>query len=321
MKLTQLVAASNAADAVINKPKRTHSILIYGMPKVGKTELAATIAKVPEIKRVFYFGGENGHDTIVDMHRRGKLTWEELDKFILVNIPDTRESPVFIETLLKSIASKQAVDICEEHGRVACPLCKTKPSIRFDHSTLTAQDVIIIDSLSQAGVSALNVAMRGMSSEAKAGWDEYGLQGRMLSDLCITIQAAQFTNFICITHVQILENDEGKDVYTPLCGTKTFSSGLAKYFGSVIFTEMKLKKHKAGSSTSYNSMTQAGSRIGLVLEKEDELDLSVALPKAGLFLGTDSVQPKAEEAAPKVEATQEEKPKPAFGSKPVFGSK
>lgn len=288
MKLSQLISASNAAG--IAPPKRTHSILEYGMPKVGKTELAATIAKLDAIDNVYWFDLENGADTILDMHRRGRLTLEQLDKITLIKIPDTREVPTGMETLLKAIATRNPVKICEEHGKVACPEClKNKAEmIDFCHSKLTHRDVIVIDSLSQAGVSALNMAMLGKAQDAKAEWDHYGLQGRFLSDLLTVIQAAQYTNFICITHVQVLEDDAGKDVYSPLCGTKSFSTGVAKYFGSVIYVEMKMKKHKAGSSTNYNAMTQAGSRIGIVLEKEDELDLSIALPKAGLFLKQDT---------------------------------
>lgn len=283
MKLSQLISASNAAG--IKAPKRTHSMLVYGMPKVGKTELAATIAKLNAVDNVYWFDLENGADTILDMYRRGRLTLEQLDKITLIKVPDTRENPTGMETLLRAIATRNPVKICEEHGKVACPQCTKdgSPVIDFCHSKLTDRDVIVIDSLSQAGVSALNMAMIGKAQEAKAEWDHYGMQGRFLSDLLTVIQAAQYTNFICITHVQVLEDDAGKDVYSPMCGTKTFSAGVAKYFGSIIYAEMKMKKHKAGSSTSYNAMTQAGSRIGIVLEKEDELDLSIALPKAGLF--------------------------------------
>lgn len=283
MKLSQLISASNAAG--IKAPKRTHSMLVYGMPKVGKTELAATIAKLDAVDNIYWFDLENGADTILDMYRRGRLTLEQLDKITLIKVPDTRENPTGMETLLRAIATRNPVKICEEHGKVACPQCTKdgSPVIDFCHSRLTDRDVIVIDSLSQAGVSALNMAMIGKAQEAKAEWDHYGMQGRFLSDLLTVIQAAQYTNFICITHVQVLEDDAGKDVYSPMCGTKTFSAGVAKYFGSIIYAEMKMKKHKAGSSTSYNAMTQAGSRIGIVLEKEDELDLSIALPKAGLF--------------------------------------
>ena len=71
MKLSQLVAASNAAG---NIPKRTHSILLYGPPKVGKTELAGTLAKINDVDNIYWFDLENGADTLGDMVRRAKLT-------------------------------------------------------------------------------------------------------------------------------------------------------------------------------------------------------------------------------------------------------
>lgn len=304
MKLSQLISASNAAS--IKAPKRTHSILIYGMPKVGKTELAATIAKLDAVENIYWFDLENGADTILDMYRRGRLTLEQLDKITLIKVPDTREQPTGMETLLRAIATRNPVKICEEHGKVACPQCvKDKAElIEFNHSKLTDKDVIVVDSLSQAGVSALNMAMLGKAQDAKAEWDHYGMQGRFLSDLLTVIQAAQYTNFICITHVQVLEDDAGKDVYSPMCGTKTFSAGVAKYFGSIVYAEMKMKKHKAGSSTQYNAMTQAGSRIGIVLEKEDELDLSIALPKAGLFLKQDTESTETSSSSDQVPSSE-----------------
>ena len=67
---------------------------------------------------------------------------------------------------------------------------------------------------------------------------------------------------------------------------------------------MKMKQHKAGSSTSYNAQTQAGSRIGLLLEKEKELDLSIVLPAAGICVPSNGETV----AAPVVEAAN----KPSF---------
>lgn len=306
IKISQLISAANAAG-LESAVKRTHAILIYGMPKVGKTELTATVAKIPSVKRIFWFDLENGWDTIADMYRRGRLTTEEIDKFILIKVPDTKDTPTGIDTLLKAIASKTPAKICDAHGTVACAVCKDPNSqLIFDHKTLTHEDVIVIDSLSQAGVSALNKAMKGMSDTAKPGWDEYGLQVRWLSDLCITIQACPYASIIAITHVAVLEDEEGKDTYSPLCGTKTFSAGLAKHFGTVVYVQMKMKKHKAGSSTTYNSMSQAGSRIGIELEKQEELDLSDALIKAGLFTSKASALPPPAEPTTLVEEKKEE---------------
>ena len=295
MKLSQLVAANNVANAA-QQAARRHSILLYGKPKVGKTELAGTLAKIPAVNNIYWFDLENGSDTLAYMVERGKLTVEQADKITLIKVPDLRDTPTAMDTLLRSICTRAAVKICEEHGRVGCPDCTkaNKEFVQFDHKSLGPNDWIVIDSLSQAGVSAMNMACLGKDAGYKPTFDEYGLQGKWLSDLLTTVQAAPYCNFLCITHVQLLEEDDGKEVYAPLCGTKNFSSGCAKYFGTVIFVEMKMKQHKAGSSTSYNAQTQAGSRIGLLLEKEKDLDLSIVLPAAGICVPTTGETPKAE---------------------------
>lgn len=311
MKLSDLVKASNTAGAK-QQAARKQSLLIYGPPKVGKTELAGTIVKLPTAERIFWFDLENGADTLVDMYHRGKITLEQMEKVILIRVPDVRDSPIAMETLLKAICTRQAVDICEEHGRVNCAECKKTggTTVKFDHKSLGPNDWIVIDSLSQAATSALNMACLGKGQDYKPGWDEYGLQGKWISDLLTTIQAAPHCNFICITHVQILEDADGKDIYTPLCGTKSFSSGVAKFFGTVIYCEMKMKQHKAGSSTTYNVQTQTGSRLGIALEKEKEPDLSVVLPRAGIGLPASQIEmePTDESVKEVIEETVKEKP-------------
>ena len=129
MRLSQLVAASNTAGAV-QQAARKHSILLYGKPKTGETELAGTLAKLEAAKNIYWFDLENGSDTLADMVRRGKLTPEQADKIVLIKVPDLRDTPVAMETLLKSICTKAAVKICEEHGRVGCPDC-TKANKQF----------------------------------------------------------------------------------------------------------------------------------------------------------------------------------------------
>ena len=318
MKLNQLVAASNAAGQTSGK-KRTHSILLYGPPKVGKTELAGTIAKIPDVENIYWFDLENGSDTLLDMLRRGKLTEEQAAKITLFKVPDIRESPVAMETLLKAICTKAAVQICDEHGRVNCPVClKAKGSFTpFSHTECTDKDFVVIDSLSQAAVSAMNMACRNQPVEFKPTWDEYGLQTKWLSDLLTTVQAAQYTNFLCITHDLLIEEEGKSDKCVPLCGTKAFSNTAAKYFGTVIYAEMKLKQHKAGSSTKYSTSTQTGSRLGVELEKEKDPDLSTVLINAGFFGGTRIDYPeREEESSDTTEARAEEvkEVKPRFGA-------
>jgi len=315
MRLSQIAQALQSAHA--SEKPTNHSFLLYGPPKSGKTQLVATLAKSTAYDTIYWFDLENGSDTILRMYKDGDLTLAEIDKIILIKIPDTREDPTAIETLLKTVASKSAVTICEAHGRVGCLQCsKDKaPSIPFDYKSLTSRDAIVIDSMSQAGASALNMACKGRPVEFKPTFDEYGAMGKWLGDLCTVIQAAQYCDIYCITHVQILEDENKNDIYYPLCGTKNFSSNVAKYFGTVVFVTKKLKRHRAESSTLSSMNTLAGSRIGLELEATKELDLVSSLQQAG-FLPRAEGEPVVKEAAATVATATKPATTSRFGSKP-----
>lgn len=307
-----------------NEPKvLNNTLLLYGMPKTGKTELAATVSKIPYIKRVFWFDLERGIDTIALMYKEGRLTAEEVSKIIPINVPDTRQDPTAIETLLKSFCGRNAVSICAEHGKVDCLICKKAGGavIPFDYKSLTSSDMIVIDSLSQAGTSALNAACLGKASEYKPGFDEYGAMGKWLSDLLVTIQAAQYCHVLCITHVQVLEDAEGKDYYAPLCGTKNFSSGVAKYFGTVVFLDKHLKRHRATSTTATVN-TQSGSRLGLQLEAQRTPCLAEALLASGLFPTTSGTEQSASDQpaleGEVVQVTAQAATQPEVKAKPSF---
>ena len=305
MNLLQAIKAANQAGSIL---KRNHTFLIYGEPKTGKTRLVATIIKIPELKRIFWFDTENGIETILTMYREGFFTNEEMEKVILIKIPDTREQPTAIETMLKAIASKNAVKICEEHGKVNCLDCtqKLKPVIEFDHKSLTPEDAIVIDSMSQVGASALNAACLGKASEYKPTFDDYGACGKWLGDLCTVIQAAAYCHFFAVTHtLEITDEDTKKTTIYPLCGTKNFSMNFAKYFGNVIYTDKILKKHKAISTTTGNQQTHAGSRLGLKLDSMADPNLCTLLTDEKFFsvaddTTTEVVQQPATADKPKV---------------------
>lgn len=257
-----------------------HSVLIYGQPKTGKTRLVGTAATLPEIKRIFWFDLENGAETLLHMG----LSHSELEKITLFSIPDTRETPRAIETILKAFSSKTPVKICDAHGKVGCAVCEKVSE--FHMASLTKEDLVVIDSGSQLGDSALALAMLGKPVEAKPGWEEYGLQIKYLSDICSIIQAAYYTNFVVITHAIAIEEEMNgvvKDKYFPLFGTRAFSQKVAKYFGTVIFVEIKLGKHVAGSSSTYRSDATTGSRVNAKIEAEKELSMKAIFSQSGLL--------------------------------------
>lgn len=270
MKLVEL------AKALKEKPKG-QTILIYGDPKTGKTALAATLSKLESINRVFWFDLEKGSDTILTMYRLGYLTATDAAKFEIFRIPDSPTVPRAFETIMKVLSSKKKFTICEEHGKADCVTCKDGKH-EFELATMGVNDLIVIDSGSQLADSIMNFYCTGKPLDFKPGWDEYGAQGRVLSDFMTIIQQGQ-TNFCVVTHTLTIEEGEGdakRDRYFPLMGTKSFSMKCAKYFDHVVLTHIKAKQHQAGSATNFKANAITGSRSNLKLEKLDKPDFAAA---------------------------------------------
>lgn len=271
--LLQLAQAAKKAAATASQAEvlaRGHSILLYGPPKSGKTRLAATSAMADNIDRVFFFDNENGSETLLSMLNEGALTEEAAAKIILINIDDTKADPYAIETMLRVLNSiKAPVYVRYDNGK----LQPKKPTpfdesiyLEFQLSKLTRRDVVIVDSGSQLGDSALAALMLGRSSTTKPEWDDYSAQGTQLGDCLSVMQQARYCNFIMVTHDILLKDQDGNEKFFPMCGTRAFCHKVAKYFGTVAHVKVKLKKHVAGSSSGYSSQALTGSRRALKLE-------------------------------------------------------
>lgn len=275
MNLKELAAATT-------KKARNHSILIYGPPKTGKTQLVGTAAKIKELDRIFWIDLENGVETLLHMG----LSDEELAKVTLIHIPDTREVPRGIETVLKMFSAKNPIKICEVHGKVDCVECN-KEGVSFCLKDLTNRDLVVIDSGSQLGDSAMALACIGKDITYKPTFDDYGAQTKWLGDIMSTIQAAAFTNFCLISHEIVIEEDVNgvkRDKIYPLVGTRNFCTKVGKYFGTVAYTEKKMGKHVAGSSSLYKPDVITGSRVGAKLEaSKDAPDMRTILIDSGII--------------------------------------
>ena len=278
MKLSQLLKASNQI-------KPNHSILLYGPPKTGKTQLVGTAAKIKEFDKIVWIDLENGSETLLHMG----LTESELDKIDLIRIPDTRETPRGCETVLKMFSAKEDIKICHSHGKVNCVEAECKSSDAytiFNLRKLTHKDLLVIDSGSQLGDSSLSMACLGKPLEFKPGWDEYGLSNKWLGDILSVIQQATFTNFVVITHEMIVEEEVNgikRDKIFPLMGTKAFCAKVSKYFGTVVYVEIKLGKHAAGSSTTYKANHVTGSRVNVKIESSKELSMRAIFIEGGIL--------------------------------------
>lgn len=244
------------SDKVVSK---THRVLLFGPPKSGKTQLAGALA---EKYNLLWFDLENGYDTLM------KLPQESKERIELISLPDTRTYPIAIETMLKVI--KGGVhEICEEHGKVSCLLCKkeSKPITSVNLDTLDSNTIVVVDSLTQLTNSAIANITKNQPDDYKLDWDDWGKLGVLMDKFLSHVQQAKY-NIICISHETEASMEDGKDKLVPVAGTRNFSRNSAKYFDEVIYCEVKNGKHVFGSSTTYANKILTGSRTGLILEKE-----------------------------------------------------
>jgi len=235
----------------------THRIIIYGGPKTGKSLIAGKLA---EFYKIIWFDLEKGHETLFEL----PAAWQ--DNIELIELPDTRSYPIAIETCLKVIKGKP-VDICEQHGKVGCMLCK-KEEKEFTHVDLDSLDnntVVVFDSLTQLTNSAIAHITKSQPDDYKLTYDDWGNLGKLMDIFLSHVQQAGY-NVIVISHEQEVETEGKKNTLVPVGGTRNFSRNVAKYFDHVIYAEKKNKKHVFASQTTYSNTILTGSRTNAVME-------------------------------------------------------
>jgi hypothetical protein len=263
MKLTQKVVS------------KTHRTLVFGGPKSGKTQLVGALS---EHFNLLWFDFENGYETLL------KLPQEWQERIELVSVPDTKVFPIGIETALK-IVTGSPIEICEEHGKVSCALCKKdqKPTVRVCLNELDETWIAVFDSLTQVSNSAMNHLTKNQPDDYRAEWSDYRNQGQLLDKLLSQIQQAKY-NVVCITHETETEMEDGKKKLVPVSGTTNFSRNTAKYFDHVVYCELRNKKHAFASATTYSNTVLTGSRTDVTLES-DETPSLLRIYKPELYAG------------------------------------
>lgn len=233
------------------------TVLVYGPPKTGKTELVGRLA---EKYNLLWFDLENGGETLTKL----PVEWQERIEYI--GLPDTRSFPVAIETCLKVIKGNP-VDICQQHGKVMCPSCKKDhlPHVSVNLKELSSNTIVVFDSLTQLTTSAIAHITKNEPDDYKLKQDDWGNLGKLMDIFLSHVQQASF-NVVCISHETEVNLEDGAVKIVPTAGTRNFSRNTAKYFGHVVYAEVKNKKHIFTSSTTGAMKVIAGSRTDVKTE-------------------------------------------------------
>jgi hypothetical protein len=248
----------------VNFSREPDSVMVYGPPKAGKTELVGQLAAS---HKLIWIDLENGGRTL------SKLPQELKANVDYYKIYDTPDSPNAIETVLHLITGK-AVTFCEAHGKVSCGDCLARKATMHTlelNKLDPAQYVVVIDSATQLTASATwkTVKQFNLKPEAKFEFDHWAYQGALLRRFFEYTQNARF-NIVVISHETALKLEDGTDKIVPSSGTENFSRNVAKYFGHIVYCSVVNMKHKqAAHSTAYNKVL-TGSRTDVVIDNNAE---------------------------------------------------
>lgn len=274
--------------------KATFKGCVFGRAKIGKTALVGQLARIPGA-RLWWFDLEDGIKTLL---KPDVLAPEFRKNITVFRIPSMQSIPMGIETLLKVIKGGEC-KVCYTHGKVGCVPCSTNPQAIIQRICLqefTADDWLVIDSVTQLSSDANAAVLKFIFANADTpekfvldkdtgGKDfKYPMAvSFMLDRIFSTIQAGNF-NCMVISHEVMTERTKdtghaaGKgenqpsdnvEVIFPAAGSRNFSRNFGKYFDILINLDIVNKKHRAFSSTTYDSRVQTGSRIGNI---EDVVD-------------------------------------------------
>lgn len=247
------------------KEDTTQRVIVYGPPKAGKTEL---VSKLALKYNLLWIDLEKGYAPLF------KLPAEAQERVTVISIPDTKDNPMAIKTVLKMVTG-EAGTVCTKHGEWKCAVCSRNGEAELDTVHLRGMEkgsILVIDSLTQLVDSALNHVRGNMPDTAKSEWDHWAAQGALISKVLGALQ--QLGIHVCvISHDIEVEQEDGTIALVPVSGTRNASRNTGRFFDHVLYMRVSNAKHKAGSATTYLNKVLTGSRLDIEIEKMEEFSL------------------------------------------------
>ena len=236
----------------------TEKVLLTGLSGSGKSTLAAALAEKFNLK---WIDLERGAATLRKLPRE----WQE--RIELYQVPDSASYPIAADTM-SNLFKTGKMKMCRAHGKNNCAICAKEHPDQFDildFSTLTPQDIVVLDTGTQLSHSILAHITRTQPTDYKPERDDWGSLRRMTEFFCSQFQAANY-NLIVICHVVEAKTEDGKTKLVSNFGSASMSSEFPKAFDHVIYCDVKNAKHIAGSSSTYSPAVLTRSRTDFKIE-------------------------------------------------------
>lgn len=240
-------------------------VLVMGMPKAGKSSLVAELSKK---FKLHWIDIEGGVKTLL------KLPLEQQANINLIRIPDSASIPMAAETLLLLFKTGKG-NICHKHGKTECAICKKEAPTAFtflDISTLGKNDILVLDSGTQLGLSLFAHLLRKEAIDYKPERDDWGGLKKYTEFFKSQFQSLP-CNFVCISQILEAKAEDGRTKLYPSFGSGPMSTLFGGAFDHVIYVEQKNLKHVSGSMTNYNPSVDTGSRTDFDITKLSPMSL------------------------------------------------
>lgn len=256
-------------------------VMVFGDSKTGKSTLASKLA----LKfKLIWISCDGGHSVL------RKLPLEAQKNIDLIVIPDTRAAPFAFDTVKKlTREGGKKMQVCYSHGVVECATCKKSGASlsTYEFRNNPRDTIVVIDHMTAVSDSCKNVITMKMPEDYKLQLDDWGALRFHLTNLLKEIQVAGY-NICALAQGEEVKMEDGSKKINPAIGSSEFTKMTAQYFDDVVYTCIKNRSHKAGSSTTYETSIVTGSRGDGAIE-------SLAEPSLDMFFDGSMMPPESKE--------------------------